>query len=281
MKIVAVEIYTKEGCMFCTKAKELLADNDIPYTEIDVSTVDAFREMELRLPGVRTVPQIVIEGHHIGSFDVLEKHQNAIFKKYHSNQKLKERVEFKGSKTEKNILKAFIGECVARNRYTFFASKAKKEGYVHVSHVFEETADQEKAHASRLYKFLKGGEVRITETFPAGGNSTTEENLRDAAGGEQHEHEEMYPEFARIARDEGFDEIADTFQSIAVAEKQHCKRFLELADNIKKERVFVRETPTTWRCRNCGYVHTGTEAPLKCPACAHSQGYFEILGENW
>lgn len=278
---MAVEIYTKDNCMFCKKAKALLDENDVPYTEIDAGRVDSFKEMQERLPGVSTVPQIIIDGHHIGGFDVLEAHQNAIFKKYHSNRKLKKEVPFKGSRTEQNLLKAFVGECVARNRYSFFASKAKKEGYVQVSHVFEETADQEKAHASRLYKFLKGGEVTITESFPAGGNGMTEENLRDAAGGEQHEHEEMYPGFARIAREEGFDEIADVFDNIAIAEKQHGKRFLELAENIKQDRVFVREAPTTWRCRNCGFVHHGTEAPLTCPACAHPQGHFELLGENW
>lgn len=190
-------------------------------------------------------------------------------------------MSIKGTQTEKNLLTAFVGECVARNRYTFFASKAKKEGYVHISHVFEETADQEKAHASRLYKFLEGGEVEITEKFPAGGNGSTEENLRDAAGGEQYEHDEMYPGFAKIAREEGFDEIADVFDHIAIAERQHGKRFLDLANNIKNEQVFTREEDTTWRCRNCGYIHDATEAPDECPACAHSKAYFELLGENW
>ncbi|SCA57108.1 Rubrerythrin (modular protein) [Candidatus Terasakiella magnetica] len=278
---MTVEIYTKDNCMFCKKAKELMKENDVAYKEIDAGTVAAFKKMQDRLPGVSTVPQIIIDGHHIGGFDVLEAHQNAIFKKYHSNKKLEEPVKFKGSNTEKNILKAFVGECVARMRYTFFASKAKKEGYVQISHVFEETADQEKAHASRLYKFLEGREVKITETFPAGGNGTTEENLRDAAGGEQHEHEHMYPEFARIARDEGFSEIADVFENIAIAEQQHGKRFLELAENIKNEQVFVRKESHKWRCRNCGFVHEGEEAVDKCPACAHSKAYFELLGENW
>jgi len=190
-------------------------------------------------------------------------------------------MDFKGSQTERNVLTAFIGECVARNRYTFFAGKAKKEGYVQISHVFEETANQEKAHASRLYKFLEGGEVEITEKFPAGGNGTTEENLRDAAGGEQHEHDEMYPGFAKVAREEGFDEIADVFENIAIAERQHGKRFLDLAENIKNDRVFSRDASTKWRCRNCGFVHEDTEAPDVCPACNHPQAHFEELGENW
>lgn len=278
---MTVEIYTKYNCMFCKKAKALLEENDISFTEIDAGTIESFKEMQDRLPGVRTVPQVIIDGHHIGGYDVLEAHQNAIFKKYHSHHKLQKTVPFKGSQTEQNILKAFVGECVARNRYTFFAAKAKKEGYVQIAHVFEETADQEKAHASRLYKYLKGGEVTITETFPAGGNGSTEENLRDAAGGEQHEYEEMYPEFARIAQEEGFDDIADTFTNIAVAERHHGKRFLGLAENIKNERVFVRAEETVWRCRNCGFVHEGAEAPLKCPACDHPQGHFELRAENW
>ncbi len=193
-----------------------------------------------------------------------------------------EQKQLEGTRTEANLLKAFVGECVARMRYTFFASKAKKEGYVQISHVFEETADQEKAHASRLYKFLPGGrDLEITESLPLGGNGTTEENLREAARGEKYENEEMYPAFARIAREEGFDEIATVFDNIAVAERQHGKRFLAFADNIKGGHCFVRESPTRWRCRNCGYVHEGTEAPESCPACAHPQGYFELLGENW
>ncbi len=187
----------------------------------------------------------------------------------------------KGTKTEQNLLKAFTGECVARMRYTFFASKAKKEGYVQISHIFEETADQEKAHASRLYKFLEGGELEITETFPAGGNGTTEENLRAAFEGENHEHLEMYPGFAVVAREEGFDEIAGVFESIAIAEAQHGKRFRELADNIASGQVFKRSEKKVWRCRNCGYLHEGEIPPESCPACAHSTAYFELLGENW
>nr|CRH06440.1 Rubrerythrin [Candidatus Magnetococcus massalia] len=187
----------------------------------------------------------------------------------------------KGSQTEKNLLQAFAGESQARNRYTFYAGKAKKEGYVQIARVFEETADQEKAHASRLYKFLEGGEVEITDSYPAGGNGTTEENLRHAASGEEHEHEEMYPAFAKTAREEGFEQIAAVFEAIAIAERQHGKRFKDLADNIAAERVFKREEATSWRCLNCGYRHEGEEAPESCPACAHSRAYFELLGENW
>ncbi len=187
----------------------------------------------------------------------------------------------KGTKTEKNILTAFAGESQARNRYTFFASKAKKEGYVQISDIFTETAEQEKEHAKRLFKLLEGGEVEISAGFPAGVIGSTLENLKSAAEGENYEHTQMYPEFAKIAREEGFENIAVIFEKIAVAEKQHEKRYKELASNIESDRVFKREESVKWRCRNCGYVHEGTEAPKACPACAHPQAYFEILGENW
>lgn len=187
----------------------------------------------------------------------------------------------KGTQTEKNILTAFCGESQARNRYTFFASKAKKDGYVQISDIFTETANQEKEHAKRLFKLLEGGEVEIAGTFPAGVIGTTIENLAEAAGGENYEHTVMYPAFAKTAREEGFDEIADIFMAIAVAEKQHEKRYLEVKTNIESGRVFQREEEMTWRCRNCGYLHTGKDAPEVCPACDHSQAHFELLGENW
>ncbi len=187
----------------------------------------------------------------------------------------------KGTRTEKNILTAFAGESQARNRYTYFASQAKKEGYVQISAIFEETADQEKEHAKRLFKLLEGGEVEVTASFPSGVVGSTIENLKEAAAGENHEHTEMYPEFAKIARDEGFGEIADIFLAIAVAEKQHEKRYLALAANIANNRVFQRSAKTTWRCRNCGYLHEGEKAVEKCPACAHAQAHFELLGENY
>ncbi|MDG4475771.1 rubrerythrin [Thiovibrio frasassiensis] len=187
----------------------------------------------------------------------------------------------KGTRTEKNILTAFAGESQARNRYTFFASQAKKEGYVQISEIFTETANQEKEHAKRLFKMLEGGEVQITATFPAGVVGTTLENLKEAAAGENHEHLVMYPEFAAIAREEGFPDLAGVFLAIAVAEKQHEKRYLDLMANIEKGRVFKREDKVTWRCRNCGYLHTGAEAPEKCLACAHPRDHFELLGENW
>jgi rubrerythrin len=187
----------------------------------------------------------------------------------------------KGTQTEKNILTAFSGESQARNRYTYFASKAKKEGYVQISDIFTETANQEKEHAKRLFKFLEGGEVEISGAFPAGVIGTTFENLKHAAEGENYEHTEMYPGFAKTARAEGFDSIADVFEAIAVAEKQHEKRYVELAANIEAGCVFKREAATTWRCRNCGYLHQGEEAPEECPACAHPQAHFELLGENW
>ena len=187
----------------------------------------------------------------------------------------------KGSKTEKNILTAFAGESQARNRYTYFASKAKKEGYVQISEIFTETADQEKEHAKRLFNLLEGGEVEISGSFPAGVVGSTIENLKDSAAGENHEHTEMYPEFAVTAREEGFTEIADIFLAIAVAEKQHEKRYLDLAANIEAGRVFKRDGEVTWRCRNCGYLHSGSEAVELCPACAHAQAHFELLGENY
>ena len=189
--------------------------------------------------------------------------------------------ELKGTQTEKNLLTAFSGESQARNRYTYFASQAKKEGYVQISDIFTETANQEKEHAKRLFKFLQGGEVEIVGAFPAGTIATTSENLKEAAAGENYEHTEMYPGFAKIAEGEGFNNIAVVFNSIAVAEKQHEKRYLDLAANIDAGRVFKREAPVVWRCRNCGYLHEGEEALAVCPACDHPQAHFELLGENW
>ena len=187
----------------------------------------------------------------------------------------------KGSKTERNLLTAFAGESQARNRYTYFASKAKKEGYVQMALIFEETANQEKEHAKRLFKFLEGGDVEVAAAFPAGVIGSTAENLKAAAGGEHHEWTEMYPGFAEVAQEEGLGEIADVFTAIAVAEKQHEKRYLDLAANIDKGRVFKRDKKVVWRCINCGYLHEGEEAPEECPACAHPRGYYELLGENW
>ena len=189
--------------------------------------------------------------------------------------------DLKGSQTEKNLLTAFSGESQARNRYTYFASQAKKEGYVQISDIFSETANQEKEHAKRLFKLLQGGEVEITGAFPAGTIATTMENLKEAAAGENYEHTEMYPGFAKIAKEEGFGNIAVIFNAIAVAEKQHEKRYLDLAANIDAGRVFKREAPEVWQCRNCGYLHESSEAPAICPACDHPQAHFELLGENW
>ena len=187
----------------------------------------------------------------------------------------------KGTQTEKNLLTAFSGESQARNRYTYFASKAKKEGYVQISEIFTETANQEKEHAKRLFKFLEGGEVEITGAFPAGVIGTTLENLKDSAAGEHYEQTEMYPEFAKTASEEGFDTIASVFEAIAVAEKQHEKRYVDLAANIEAGKVFKRDEKVIWRCRNCGYLHEGSEAPEVCPACDHPQAHFELLGENY
>jgi len=190
-------------------------------------------------------------------------------------------MELKGSQTEKNLLTAFAGESQARNRYTYFASKAKKEGLVQISDIFTETANQEKEHAKRLFNLLKGGEVEITASFPAGVVGTTSENLAESAGGENFEWTEMYPEFAKTAEAEGFAAIGIIFKSIAIAEKQHEKRYNELKANIDDGKVFKRNGMIIWRCRNCGYIHEAEEAPKVCPACAHPQAHFEILGENW
>ncbi len=187
----------------------------------------------------------------------------------------------KGTQTEKNLMIAFAGESQARNRYTYFAGVARKEGLVQISHIFEETADQEKEHAKRFFKFLEGGEVEVTDTFPAGKIGSTMENLLHAAAGEEHEWTEMYPGFAKVAREEGFDSVADAFDAISVAEKQHEKRYRDLAENLRAGRVFKRDGKVVWRCRNCGYLHEGDEAPERCPACIHPQAHFELLAENW
>jgi len=187
----------------------------------------------------------------------------------------------KGSKTEINLMAGFAGESQARNRYTYFASKAKEEGYIQISLIFEETANQEKEHAKRLFKFMEGGTATITGTFPSGIIGTTRQNLEEAAGGENYEWKEMYPGFAKVAREEGFDAIATVFEMIAVAEKQHAKRYEGLAANIDAGSVFKKDKPTVWRCINCGFIFESESAPKVCPACAHPQSYFEVLGENW
>jgi len=183
--------------------------------------------------------------------------------------------------TEKNLLASFAGESQARNRYTYFAGQARKEGFVQIADIFEETANQEKEHAKRFFKFLEGGEIEIVAAFPAGVIGSTLENLNAAADGERYEHSHMYPGFAKIARQEGFDAIAMVWDAISVAESQHEKRYRDLAANIQSGRVFSREQQAVWRCRNCGYLHTAPAAPQMCPACAHPQAHFEILGENW
>ena len=187
----------------------------------------------------------------------------------------------KGTETEKNLLKAFAGESQARNRYTYFASAAKKEGLVQMADIFMETADQEKEHAKRFFKFLEGGDLEITACYPAGKTGTTAENLEAAANGEHEEWTELYPAFAAKAREEGFEAVAVVFEKISVAEKQHEKRYRDLLNNLNAGKVFRKDGAVIWRCRNCGYIHEGEEAPGMCPACAHPQAHFEVLGENW
>ena len=187
----------------------------------------------------------------------------------------------KGTMTEQNLLKSFAGESQARNRYTFFASVAKKEGYEQISGVFMETAEQEKEHAKRFFKYREGGDLTITASYPAGVIGTTAENLLAAAQGEHEEWDVLYAEFADVAEQEGFDEIANTFRQIAKVEAEHEKRYLKLLSRITDGNFFVRDNEIWWQCRNCGYVLKAKEAPLKCPACAHPQSYFEPKKENY
>jgi rubrerythrin len=187
----------------------------------------------------------------------------------------------KGSQTEKNLIASFGGESQARNRYTYFASQARNEGFVQIAMIFEETANQEKEHAKRFFQQLQGGDVQIQAPFPAGVIGTTAENLKAAAAGENYEWTEMYPGFAKIAREEGHEAAAQTWEAITVAEKQHEKRYLDLLRNVAEGKVFKKDKPVIWRCINCGYLHEGVEAPESCPACVHPKAYYELLGENW
>ena len=189
--------------------------------------------------------------------------------------------KFRGSQTERNLLTAFAGESQARNRYTYFAEQAREDGLIQIATIFGETANHEKEHAKRFFKFLNGGEIEIKWSFPAGVVATTYENLLAAAAGERYEHTEMYPGFAEVAKEEGFIRVAEVLDAVSVAERQHEKRYLELAANVKEGRVFRREEVVVWRCLNCGYLHDSKEAPEVCPACISPQAYFEILGENW
>ncbi len=190
-------------------------------------------------------------------------------------------MELKGTQTEKNLMAAFAGESQARNRYTLFACQAKKEGYEQIAAIFGETANHEREHAKREFKFLQGGEVEITGSFPAGVVANTIENLKAAAAGENFEHTQMYPAFAKVAEDEGLDEIAKVFSEIAVVEKRHEQRYLALAKNIETGKVFKREKTVRWACRNCGYIHEGTEAPKICPVCTHPQSNYELAVANF
>jgi rubrerythrin len=187
----------------------------------------------------------------------------------------------KGTQTEKHLLMAFAGESQARNRYTYAASAARKEGFVQIADIFEETANQEKEHAKRFFSFLPGGEAEITATFPSGTTASTQENLTAAADGEKHEWGTLYPNFAKVAREEGFEAIAKVFEAISVAEKQHERRYRGLLQNVENGTVFKKANSVIWRCRNCGYVHEGAEAPAACVACAHPQAHYEVLAENW
>jgi rubrerythrin len=187
----------------------------------------------------------------------------------------------KGTQTEKNLLISFAGESQARNRYTYFASQARKDGFEQIAFVFEETATQEKEHAKRFFKFLEGGDVEIAAAFPAGKVGTTAENLKAAAAGEHHENTVMYPGFAKVAREEGFEAVAMVFENISVAELYHERRYVGLLANVESGKVFKKDKKVSWRCRNCGYVHEGNQAPDACPACAHPQAHFELYAANW
>jgi rubrerythrin len=190
-------------------------------------------------------------------------------------------MELKGSRTEKNLITAFAGESQARNRYTYFSGVARKEGFIQIADIFEETSNHEKEHAKRFFKFLPGGECSVSGTFPSGIIGTTVQNLKGAADDEKLEWETLYPDFSLIARKEGFMDIASTFDFIAVAEKQHEKRYRGLLSNLEQGTVFKKEKAIIWKCRNCGYINAGTEAPITCPACLHPKDYYEILAENW
>ena len=189
--------------------------------------------------------------------------------------------KFRDSRTARNLLTAFAGESQARNRYTYFARQARDEGLIQIADIFDETAGHECEHALRFFKFFNGGELEVRWRFPAGVVQDTYANLVAAADGERYEHTEMYPEFARIADEEGFRRAADTWAAIAVSEQQHEKRYRELAANLLGERAFTRREEKVWRCRNCGYLHSGASAPDKCPACVKPRGYFELQCENW
>lgn len=190
-------------------------------------------------------------------------------------------MEFKGSGTEKNLLAAFAGESQARTRYTFFASAAKKEGYEQISAIFQETADNEKEHAQLFFKHLKGGMVEITATYPAGIISSTAENLKEAAEGEKLEWGTLYPNFAEVAEKEGFKEVAQTFRGVAKVESSHEHRYRKLLENIKLGKVFKKDSPIKWKCRNCGFIFEGSEVPDKCPVCDHPKSYYEVWCENY
>jgi len=190
-------------------------------------------------------------------------------------------MELKGSLTEKNLLAAFAGESQARNRYTFFASVAKKEGYEQISGIFRETADNEKEHAELFFKLLKGGMVEITAAYPAGVVGSTRENLKEAAEGEKLEWGTLYPNFAEVAEEEGFKDAARTFSIIAKVENYHERRYRKLLANVEQGKVFKKDKPIKWKCRNCGYVHEGSEAPERCPVCDHARSYFEVWCENY
>ena len=189
--------------------------------------------------------------------------------------------KYAGTQTEKNLEAAFAGESQARNKYTYFASVAKKEGYEQIAAIFTETADQEKEHAERFFKFLEGGMVEITASYPAGVIGKTIDNLKEAAAGEKDEWSELYPTFARVAREEGFDKVADAFEHITEVEQVHEARYLKMLAHLEDGTMFKRSEPIKWQCRNCGYVHTGTEAPKTCPACLHPQAYFEPMKNNY
>jgi len=187
----------------------------------------------------------------------------------------------KGSETEKNLLKSFAGESQARNRYTFFASVAKKEGYEQIAAIFQETADNEKEHAEIFFKHLEGGDVEINARYPAGKIGTTKENLLAAADGEKMEWGTIYPEFEDVAMGEGFEDVANSFKNIAEVEEYHERRYRKLLKNLEDEKVFKKDKPLMWKCRNCGYVHEGKEAPAECPACKHPRSYYELWTENY
>ena len=248
-----------------------------------ISSVLVFRQWTLKRERRESAGRATVAACSIEQGEHLERSQDNInaFGTFENHFGEGEMADLKGSQTEKNLIASFAGEAQASTRYTYFASQAKKDGFVQISKIFEETAHHEIQHAKRFFKQLQGGDVVVQAPYPAGIIAGTAENLRAAATGEHHEWAELYPGFAEIARKEGFEDAAKIWEAVCVSEKQHERRYLGLLTNVEANKVFIKDQPVVWRCLNCGYLHEGLEAPEECPACAHPRAHFELLAENW